>query len=66
MKTLSKYVRAFVKQDDGAAMIEYSLLIGVITVAAVTAVVFAGEWAGAQWDALQGTLETTDTQPAAE
>lgn len=56
MKTLSKYVRAFVKQDDGAAMIEYSLLIGVITVAAVAAVLLVGGWAAGQWTQLQNAL----------
>ncbi|HET9230199.1 MAG TPA: Flp family type IVb pilin [Vitreimonas sp.] len=42
----------FKKNESGASLVEYSLLIGLITVAVVLAVVGIGTWANTQWTAL--------------
>jgi pilus assembly protein Flp/PilA len=47
---------AFAKNESGASLIEYSLLIGLITVGVVLTVVAVGQWVGAQWIALDGAL----------
>jgi pilus assembly protein Flp/PilA len=44
------------KDESGAALIEYSILIGLITAAAVTAVGVIGGWVTDQWTTLQGNL----------
>lgn len=49
-------IRRFKSDESGAAMLEYTILIGVITVAAIAAIVFAGEWVSTKWSALQTTL----------
>lgn len=46
----------FKANESGASLVEYSLLIGLITVAAVTGVIFVGGWVAAQWNTLQTTL----------
>lgn len=51
----------FAKDERGVTMLEYSILLGIITVAAIVAIVFAGGWVGEQWNNLQTTLT-----PAAE
>jgi pilus assembly protein Flp/PilA len=43
-----------VQDNSGAALIEYSILIGLITVAAIAAIIVVGGWVANQW----GNLET--------
>ncbi len=42
MKMLSKFAVAFVKDEEGAALTEYLVLIGLITAAAVAATILFG------------------------
>jgi pilus assembly protein Flp/PilA len=45
------------RQDEsGATMIEYSVLIGLITVAIIVAVTTVGTWIGTQWTNLAAAL----------
>ena len=55
MSTVEK-LRTFVKQNSGAAMLEYTVLLAIILVAAITAIIFAGDWAAGVWTNLQTTL----------
>lgn len=50
------FVERLVKDEEGAALVEYSLLIGIITVAAVASILLVGPWVGRQWTALTGAL----------
>ncbi|MDX2274111.1 MAG: Flp family type IVb pilin [Hyphomonadaceae bacterium] len=43
----------FKKNQEGAALVEYSLLIGLITVAVVATIVIVGTWVATQWTDLQ-------------
>lgn len=45
-------LNSFKKNESGASLVEYSLLIGLITVAVVTLVIAVGGWVSAQWSAL--------------
>ena len=47
---------SFKKNESGASLVEYSLLIGLITVGVVVAVVAVGTWANTQWETLQNTV----------
>jgi len=47
-----KFINKFRKEENGASLIEYSLLIGLITVAAVASIILMGPWVAAQWAAL--------------
>lgn len=44
------------EKKDGATMIEYSLLIGLITVVVVVLIGLVGDWILAQWTALEAAL----------
>lgn len=64
MTVLTKYattylVAKFARDERGVTMLEYSILLGIITVAAITAIVFAGGWVGNQWTDLTGELNKT-------
>ena len=45
-------LNSFKKNESGAALVEYSLLIGLITVAAVAAMLVIGPWVALQWETL--------------
>lgn len=47
---------SFKKSESGAALVEYSLLIGLITVAVVATIVLVGTWVNGRWVALEATL----------
>lgn len=44
------------QDEKGAALIEYSILIGLITVAAIAAILFVGGWVKNAWSDLQAKL----------
>lgn len=46
----------FKKDQSGAALVEYSILIGLITVAAIVAIGAVGVWVALQWGNLQTTI----------
>ena len=47
---------AFAKNESGASLVEYSLLIGLITVAVVATIVLVGGWVALQWNNLQAAV----------
>ena len=42
MKTVHKFVRGFVRDEEGAALAEYGILVAFIAVVAIVAVTFFG------------------------
>jgi len=48
--------KRFRQDEDGAAMVEYSILIGIITAAVIAVIAVVGTWIGLQWDTLCGAL----------
>ena len=48
--------RRFKEDQDGAALIEYSILIGLITVAAVVTIAAVGTWVAGKWTALKTAI----------
>jgi len=49
-------LHSFKKSESGAALIEYSLLIGLITVGVVALVIAVGGWVNTQWVNLDADL----------
>ena len=49
-------IAKFVREEDGAAMIEYTVLIGIITVGAIVAIGVVGTWVSGKWTTLSTTL----------
>ena len=47
----------FKRSQSGASLIEYSLLIGLITVAAVVAIGVMGGWVNDQWTDLKTNID---------
>jgi len=49
--------RQFRDDEKGAAMVEYTVLLGIITVAVIATVILVGTWVGGQWTTLNTTLQ---------
>jgi len=45
-------VRRLGKDEDGAALIEYTVLLGVLLVAVIAVIGSVGAWIGGQWSSL--------------
>ena len=46
------------KDQDGAALIEYTVLLGILIVAVIATIGLVGTWVSGQWTTLQGSLPT--------
>ncbi|MDX8463438.1 Flp family type IVb pilin [Mesorhizobium humile] len=57
MNKLMTMTRQFRDDENGAAMVEYSILIGIIAVAAITAIVGIGAYVTHQFATLCTTLK---------
>lgn len=53
---MTKLFNSFKRDESGATLIEYSLLIGLITVVAVVAIGLVGVWVNGQWTDLQTAI----------
>ncbi|MBZ9722358.1 MULTISPECIES: Flp family type IVb pilin [unclassified Mesorhizobium] len=56
MKKLMTMTRQFRDDENGAAMVEYTILLGIITIAVIGTVITVGTWVGGRWTALAGAL----------
>jgi pilus assembly protein Flp/PilA len=56
MSKLLGNLKKLVKDEEGAALIEYTVLLGIMLVAVIASIVFVGGWIGTKWAALQAAL----------
>ena len=56
LNQLKKDAFRFKKDEDGAALIEYTVLLGILLVAVIAIIGLVGTWINGQWHALQGQL----------
>jgi pilus assembly protein Flp/PilA len=56
MSQVSKLVRRLARDEDGAALIEYTVLLGILVVAVIATIVAVGVWVNGKWNALQTQL----------
>ncbi|MER9726048.1 MULTISPECIES: Flp family type IVb pilin [unclassified Mesorhizobium] len=56
MKYLMTMTRQFRDDENGAAMVEYTILLGMITVAVIATIILVGAWVTGQWTTLQAAL----------
>ena len=56
MKKVLELSRQFRDDDNGAAMVEYTILLGMITVAVIASIVIVGGWVTGRWSLLATTL----------
>jgi pilus assembly protein Flp/PilA len=52
-----RFVKRFVADDGGAALIEYTVLLGVLLVAVIATIAGVGTWVSGKWTNLNGNLK---------
>jgi pilus assembly protein Flp/PilA len=56
---MAKYLQAaknLIKDEEGAALIEYTVLLGIMLVAVIATIVLVGGWISLKWTALSNAL----------
>lgn len=56
---MAKYLQAaknLMKDEEGAALIEYTVLLGILVVAVIVTIIAVGTWVNGQWSALCSKL----------
>jgi pilus assembly protein Flp/PilA len=48
--------RKFARNEEGAALVEYTVLLGIMLVAVVGTIVLVGGWVSTKWVALNAAL----------
>jgi len=56
MSQVVKLVRRLAKDQKGAALIEYTVLLGILVVAVIALIVAVGNWVNGKWSTLQSQL----------
>jgi pilus assembly protein Flp/PilA len=56
MKKALELVRGLRQDEEGAALIEYTVLLGIMLVAVIATIVLVGQWITGRWTALQAAL----------
>ena len=56
MTKLVNLTKRFVADEEGAALLEYTVLIGLMLVAVITAIVAIGGWVAGKWNTLNQAL----------
>jgi pilus assembly protein Flp/PilA len=53
-----KLMKRLEDDEDGASLLEYTVLIGILLIAVIGTINLVGGWISGQWTALNGTLPT--------
>jgi pilus assembly protein Flp/PilA len=58
MSKVKSFIKELRRDQDGAALIEYTVLLGILIVAVIATIALVGTWVSGQWTTLQGALPT--------
>jgi len=58
MSKVTSFFKELRRDQDGAALIEYTVLLGILIVAVIATIALVGTWVSGQWTTLQGALPT--------
>jgi pilus assembly protein Flp/PilA len=58
MTKVLNLAKRFVADEEGAALIEYTVLLGIMLIAVITTIIAVGNWVGNKWTALNSGLST--------
>jgi pilus assembly protein Flp/PilA len=56
MSNALKFLKKFGNDEDGAALVEYTVLLGIMLVAVIALIVSVGSWVNVKWTALNSAL----------
>jgi pilus assembly protein Flp/PilA len=56
MEKVFKFLSQLKRDEEGAALVEYTVLLGILLVAVIGAIITVGTWVNTKWNALSGAL----------
>ena len=56
MSKVLAFIETFRKDEDGAALVEYTVLLGVLLIAVIATIIGVGGWINGKWTALNTAL----------
>ena len=56
MSKVMNLVNRLARDEEGAALIEYTVLIGIMLVAVIAAIIAVGGWVNTKWTSLNSAL----------
>jgi pilus assembly protein Flp/PilA len=56
MQKMISLVKALKSDEDGAALVEYTVLLGIMLVAVVATIIWVGGWVNGHWTNLETAL----------
>ena len=56
MRSALKLIKRLKRDEDGAALIEYTVLLGILVVAVIALIVAVGSWVNVKWSVLNHQL----------
>ena len=56
MTKVMNLAKRFVADEEGAALIEYTVLLGVMLIAVIATIIAVGSWVNVKWTALNSNL----------
>jgi pilus assembly protein Flp/PilA len=56
MRNAMQLMKRFARDEDGAALVEYTVLLGIMLVAVITTIGLVGGWMSTKWTALWTAL----------
>ena len=56
MRKILNTMTKFQKDEDGAALIEYTVLLGILLVAVIATIILVGTWISGKWTQLNAAL----------
>jgi pilus assembly protein Flp/PilA len=57
-----KLMRRLMKDEDGAALIEYTVLLGILLIAVIAIITAVGVWINGEWASLNSSLPAIATK----
>ena len=58
MRKMLNLIKQLKSDEEGAALIEYTVLLAIILIAVITTIGLVGTWIGGRWTALNSALPT--------
>jgi len=61
MTLIGKLSGRLAREEDGAALVEYTVLLGILVVAVIATIIVVGGWVSGQWGGLKDELCAQDS-----
>ena len=57
MRSVVNFLKQLKRDEDGASLIEYTVLLAILLIAVITIIAAVGTWISARWDALNSAIQ---------